>query len=103
MKKIIIALILSLSFLSVYADIMIPWQNPCYNDECIDACFKETWRPRPVCKYKCTCWNEKFGDSIKKNKYNSLIKDNLFFGLTLLFVIFPTSILLYRLRKNNNK
>ncbi len=65
MKKIIIALILSLSFLSTYADVIMPWQpRPCYNDYCIEKCFQVTWDFAPLCKYRCVCWHEEFKSGI---------------------------------------
>ncbi len=62
MKKIIIWIIFGFLMInSVFADVLIPWQErPNYNQGCIDQCKKVTWDNSAVCKYSCVRWHEEY-------------------------------------------
>lgn len=77
MKKIVIVLILSLSFLSTYADMVL------HNGG------SSLVRNRD--------------NNIENREDTNFFKDNLFFELILVIIIMPTLLLLYIIRKKNNK
>ncbi len=65
MKKIIIWIIFGFLMInSVFAGVLIPWQErPNYNEGCRTLCMIVTW-DWPICKDSCVTWHEEYIDII---------------------------------------